>query len=311
MWGRSHIFKDIPHLSHSLPIINHQSTKLHPSHLHQPRSYHTDKTHLSIMAMNRQVAADSSSAESARKTFQHFLQAPDVNISLVPEYDRSDAETQRYLFLELWREFRSLVHLPAADRRLPHFGRLRRLDQLSDLSDLSDPDGFVDPYDVQDRFLQEWTNEAPDSRNESTHDSDGSPDGVSWGSYDLYTTPGTPGFMAVRDGLPDGGKPVYAHHLISSQLLLYRLLAVFGMPPSIEDEVDGYKSIWSYMLHWMPGQNNNGRKSYFLFSDNKGYFTFHFYGSGEASRSALDLLEWLVSDNVPHPYDGVLAGNQA
>ncbi|KAM5347060.1 hypothetical protein ACJ41O_010065 [Fusarium nematophilum] len=260
------------------------------------------------MAMNPQVAGDPSSAESARKTIQHFLGEREMDISILAEYDKSDAGMRRLLFLELWRETRQLARLPAADRRLPDCSRLRRFDELSELSDL---DSYVDPYDVRDRFMREWTNEAPDSSNESTDDWDDSPPGDSWGCFDIYTTPGTPGFMAVRGGLPDGGKHLYVHRLISSQLLLYRLITVFGMPPSNEDEIDGYKSVWSYMLHWMPGQDNNGGKSYMLFSDYKGSFTFHFCGSEEASRSALDLLEWLVSDTVPHPYDGVLAGNQA
>ena len=36
-----------------------------------------------------------------------------------------------------------------------------------------------------------------------------------------------------------------------------------------------------------------------------------FQGSDEASEAALELVSWLVSDNIPHSYDGVLAGASA
>jgi hypothetical protein len=38
---------------------------------------------------------------------------------------------------------------------------------------------------------------------------------------------------------------------ISPQLLLYRLIAIFGMPPS--KEVDGYKSCWEIDLKFSDG----------------------------------------------------------
>lgn len=318
--GRSPLLKDIHPLpvaltsiSHPQPSLNnHQSAitsqqEPHPPRLHQPRHPHT-QTSLSKpnMATNSQVAADSSSAESARNMFQKVLKNP-YGSSLVPEYNKSDAETRRHLFLQMWQELGPVLHLPAADRRLPHCGRLRNFDECSNVSDT---DSLVDPYDTQDRFRQEWTTDTPDSSDQFRHYSHDASDMVSWGSFDIYTIPGTPGFVAAHHGRPDGGKVVYTHNLISSQLLLYRLIATFGTAPSNE-EVEGYKSIWSYTLHWTSGQEDNSKKGRFVLSDYKGAFTFHFWGPKEASRSALDLLEWLVSDNVPHPYDGVLAGNQA
>lgn len=315
--GRSPILKDITCLSHSLPFLIkiHQSTKFHPISNQQsakaspstPSSAvlirHTQIS-LSNMATNTQVAAGSSSAEAARNMFQNFLEEP-FGVSLAREYDKSDAETRRHLFLELWQEFGPLVHMQDADRRLPHCRhRLRRLDEVSDISDI---DGF-DAYDLQDRFRNDWTTETPDSSDDfmSFHDSDM----VYWGFLDVYTIPGKPGLVASHQGIPEGGEMAKTYEMISSQLLLYRLMAVFGTPPSNE-EVDGYKSIWSYTLHWVPGQEDNRKRGRFVLSDYKGSWSFHFYGPEEASRSALDLLEWLAGDNVPHPYDGVVAGNQA
>lgn len=294
--GRVHILKQFSSriTPHHHPPVNKNA----PLHLHQSFILHRQTTNFSIMTMNRQVAADYSSAEFA----------PEMS-----KYDKGDVETRRKLFLQLiWKERRHFLKVPAADRRLPQCDRLQCPDDDSDISDI---DGSVNPYGAAGRFQQQWTNEAPDSHDKSLHH--GAPNVVAWHSYDLYTTPNTPGFMASsgQPRHPDGTECVDTSFLISSQLLLYRLIAVFGMPRSseVEDLAERYKSIWSYSLRWKPSQdqNNDQPNSSLELFDYKGWWGVHFSGSEEASRSALDLLEWLASDYVPHPYDYVLAGKMA
>lgn len=92
---------------------------------------------------------------------------------------------------------------------------------------------------------------------------------------------------------------------ISSQLLLYRLAVVFGLPPS-DPQTDGYKLGWNVKLVWT-GEGDSCMNFY----DFKGGASGVFRGSKEASDAALELMSWLVSDQVPHSYDGVLAGRIA
>lgn len=157
----------------------------------------------------------------------------ETNNQVSVDSSSADTVTRRRLFYQLWEEFGHLVVPSAADRRLHECGRLRRLEELSDISD---SEAFVDPYDVQERFREKWTNDDAESHQESTPHSDPSPDWVSWNSYHLYTTAGTPSFVAFRGGAPDGGNELAAGDLVSSQLLLYRLIAVFGMPRPDEEK---------------------------------------------------------------------------
>lgn len=266
------------------------------------------------MATNPQAAAKSSGAERPRKTLGDLITRASRHRYVNPgrEYDACDAETQRKLFCDLWWAFEPLLQLPDADQRLPSCGRIRRYDEMSHSSET---DSVVDAYGIRDDFQVYWANEDPDLNNNLAHGSDYSTS-ISWSSYDLSKIPGTPGFIPDRsklDRTPDSCLP---HNLISSQLLLYRLITVFGMPPASKDnEVDGYKGVWTYTLYWMMGRRNrkggNGEKGKLMFADNKGSFVIVFSGSEKASKSALEMIEWLVSDDVPHTYDGVLAGNQA
>jgi len=271
-----------------------------------------DNTCLFIMATTPQIVADSSDAESGPETAQPRPQAR-VEISNLAEYDRSDEATRRKFFSQLWELGGALAKLPAADRRLPQCDRLDSVDvDVDKLPNTTDNDASVDPYAIRDGFREKWTREAPPPRCNSMGFLDDTADWVTWDSYSLYTTPDTPGFVARSRRFEDGC--VETWKLISSQLLLYRLIAVFGMPPSNDDvHIEGmYKSIWSYTLYWKPGwDQEHGRKVWFDISDCKGTFMLNFCGPEEASRSALDLFAWLVSDNVPHPCDGVLAGNIA
>lgn len=82
--------------------------------------------------------------------------------------------------------------------------------------------------------------------------------------------------------------------MISSQLLLYRLVAVFGMPAS-SAHIDSPKTAWAVVLTY--GEEDEG---YLAFEDCKGGAHVAFEGSFAASESAVQLIEWLVGDNVPH-----------
>ncbi|KAM7183091.1 hypothetical protein V8F33_013807, partial [Rhypophila sp. PSN 637] len=173
---------------------------------------------------------------------------------------------------------------------------------------------------VRDGFLEKWTRNDSEGPSLDLLQSPTDDERDSWGVFDLFTVPGTPGFVAKRAfQTPDmvwneGTRSVKVWNLISSQLMLYRLIAVFGMPQEKEEEnIDGYKAIWSYTLHWRGGQgpDADGRKSELHIKDYKGSVSFHFFGQQEASEAALELLAWLMGDEVPHTYDGVVAGNQA
>lgn len=138
---------------------------------------------------------------------------------------------------------------------------------------------------------------------------------VNWDDDDLYMTENTPNLQrSHRAGfLPPNGRRFRAHRRISSQLLVYRLTAIFGMPPSSEmDYVVAHKSIWRCTLFWLDDvQNENLTRDYIsqvYFEDNKGLWTVTFDGIEVASESAVQLIDWLCGDNVPHPYDYVVAG---
>ncbi|KAK4210593.1 hypothetical protein QBC37DRAFT_428563 [Rhypophila decipiens] len=273
-------------------------------------------------------APSSNPAESANRTMQQFLKDRNKALGndsrndpnfLVSEYEKADGETRRHLFRELSAKFLPLIDIPAADRRLAHLDRLQdpiHGDGYNSSDEEDDAVSLVDAYQVRDGFRERWTRNEGPSLDSLTLQSPTDDDGVSWGTFDLLTVPGIPGFVAkpnfqTPDGVwIEGTRSVRVWHLISSQLMLYRLIAVLGMPRGggAENLDDRYKSIWSYTLYWRGG---HGEKSELRIYDYKGSMSFHFLGQQEASESALDLLEWLVGDEVPHTYDGVVAGNQA
>lgn len=280
--------------------------------------------------------AEASNAEPPQLTLRdldHLMNTRFASSHAFQLFDACNAETQRKLSRELLGEYMRLLQLPAADRMLTTRGRIHLChssdgDESSDSgedneAELAEIDIFADPYEVKHYFLDRWINGDPDM-NELAHcinttDFEDTSRDVQWDAYKLYTTPGTRGYSHNGDGgsIPNGSESCSPWSLISSQLLLYRLIAVFGPPPlSDKEQIDGYKSAWAYTLYWIPDlvDNQKGGKvftSSLCFADYKGAFTFHFTGSEEASKTALLLLEWLVSDNVPHTYDGVLVGNRA
>ena len=103
-------------------------------------------------------------------------------------------------------------------------------------------------------------------------------------------------------GMPDA---------ISSALLLYRLLCLFGGKVTVVPKKHQYKCIWWFTLkHKETGE-------YLQFGEWKGaagiWTRFHSAEELPASYKAdiLTLLNELVSKNTPHPYDGCIAGSVA
>jgi hypothetical protein len=92
--------------------------------------------------------------------------------------------------------------------------------------------------------------------------------------------------------------------LISSQLLLYRITANFGVPPYTED--DSYKCAWSFTL-WNSDDPTCNLKIY----DHKGWPQADFCGGHKASTEALQLFDWLTGENCPHSCDYTPCGRHA
>lgn len=91
--------------------------------------------------------------------------------------------------------------------------------------------------------------------------------------------------------------------LITSQLLLYRILCNFNVAPKTGNEC---KSCWSYTF-----RNTDDRTCSLMISEWKGAPVAHFRGSETASTEALQLLEFLTSENCLHPYHYTRCGRVA
>lgn len=90
---------------------------------------------------------------------------------------------------------------------------------------------------------------------------------------------------------------------MSSQLLLYRIACIFGMPP--QKECDGYKACWRVHLR------HCGGASTLVLGERKGAINVHFEGSSEGNQDALELINLLVGTECLHTYDGIIAGTIA
>ena len=105
-------------------------------------------------------------------------------------------------------------------------------------------------------------------------------------------------------------KEVRFSELISAQLLLYRMVSVSALFSTKEgigkESVDGYKSCWGVTLVRVGDE-----RSEILFEDYKGTAHVRFEGSVEGSGEALELVNFMISNNVPLAYDGTIAGTVA
>lgn len=143
---------------------------------------------------------------------------------------------------------------------------------------------------------------------------------IQWGTRDLFA-PSPPhrrlelarhathyettdGRHVVQRGptLPTGHSAIFAQY-ISPQLLLYRLICLFGMPPQRSRPVLG---IWEARLVYQNGDN------YLIFGEDRtGEAFVLFYGSVDASTEALDLIEHLLTNFITNEFSRTLAGGRS
>ncbi|KAI7785382.1 hypothetical protein LA080_007218 [Diaporthe eres] len=109
-----------------------------------------------------------------------------------------------------------------------------------------------------------------------------------------------PGLRVDLSKFPRRGDTLFSD-LISSQLLLYRIVTTFGAPPNTEE--DGYKCAWSFTL-----LNKEDPTCALEIHDHKGWPQATFSGGERASTEALQLLDWLIGENCPHMYNYTLFG---
>jgi len=138
----------------------------------------------------------------------------------------------------------------------------------------------------------EWTSEFTDGNGNVNYDCSFDLDKgtINWGNHDFVNELGLA-------------------NLISSPLLLYRLISIFFAPP--ETPGNPYKTIWWYSIKHKKTGKALG------FGEWKGASGFWLTESGHKQlkqpfKSDLEeLLLFLVSDQIPHPYDGCTSGQVA
>ncbi len=104
---------------------------------------------------------------------------------------------------------------------------------------------------------------------------------------------------------------VSAFEVMSSALLLYRLICIFPSNPQlIVDGAQGYKVPWEF---WIKHKETN---TLFCMSEWKGGISIRteyneYDDNAQATNDIIDLLNLIVSNESPHPYDGCTAGQVA
>lgn len=104
-------------------------------------------------------------------------------------------------------------------------------------------------------------------------------------------------------------KRVGLTNLISSPLLLYRLICLFSEAPEVPS--DPYKSIWWYHI------KHKKSKKVLGFGEWKGASGFwlpetsHTKLNVDFKKDLEELLLFIISDQIAHPYDGCTAGQIA
>ncbi len=168
-------------------------------------------------------------------------------------------------------------------------------------------DIFADGYMVKGYFRRRWVYDRSEAKEFSPEERDDTKD-KSWNSYNLLDENGSSTLVVEERRNThqlDHTTGCRLSMKISSQLLLYRLTAVFGMAPASK-RMYKYKQVWEATLYWK--DDNNSKVTFF---DYKGTASAQFSGNEDACKSSLKLLEFLLSDNVPHPYGFTLAGRAA
>jgi hypothetical protein len=102
-----------------------------------------------------------------------------------------------------------------------------------------------------------------------------------------------------------------AASVISSSLAVYRLMCIFKRPPRMSEPNEIYKTLWEYPL------KHKATGHYLTLLDSKAGFNINTQFSDledlppEFASDLLSLLNFLISNQVAHPYDGTLAGTVA
>jgi hypothetical protein len=251
---------------------------------------------------------------SAEKTLEQLRKDKQA----VTTFDSLDPGVQQVLFARLWQDYIRLYEVehkyktyqkwcPLADADLyTARARTRLINFNPESEDYVEEEPTAER--VCDEFRAKWRYRDPAGFIPPTPNDDN----VSWGmSHVFMPSSSERHFELCQCGRNRGcscgnqkGGGLLVPEAISSQLLLYRLHAVFGMPPPHPDV--GYKTCWTVELGYRQEVS-----TVFLLEDYKGGVNLRFYGSKDASSSAMDLLNWLISDRVPHEYDGLIAGTVA
>jgi hypothetical protein len=119
--------------------------------------------------------------------------------------------------------------------------------------------------------------------------------GAQWDTSELRRESGDIKFKSCLNHWFSGGckrLKVSLSERISSQLLLYRITATFGMPPVLQTYGHAYR--WVVSLH------HKDCVSWFNIGECKGRPWVYFDGSDLASDDALRLLDYLVGPNFEH-----------
>jgi len=96
---------------------------------------------------------------------------------------------------------------------------------------------------------------------------------------------------------------VYLPGRISSQHLLYRLIATFGLPRLIE-----WSPTWSWAFRLVYTGDSHECYSQFWIRESLGDLSLEYEGCREGGTAAIELLNWLVGDQVWRSLGSFLAG---
>lgn len=115
-------------------------------------------------------------------------------------------------------------------------------------------------------------------------------------------------FVNFEESLDNRRDYSFIEDIISTHLLMYRLICIFFSPPITGN---WYKSVWEYPIYHI----STGKQ--LIFGEHKGASNFwlsemsHTQLENSFKKDLIELLNFLISDQIPHPYDGCTAGQIA
>lgn len=99
--------------------------------------------------------------------------------------------------------------------------------------------------------------------------------------------------------------------VMSSAMMLYRLICVFVQSPTVGSHDDFYKSVWRFPLRHLPSGEFITLLDYKAGWTVNAMFTEVDQLPASLANDLLELLNFLISPDVSHPYDKTLAGSVA